>query len=220
MTSSPNRRAMNICSVCRAPLHPSGGCISPDCTNYHLAKPMEQRNTSPPGIDISIDVEHDPSLSSQPLTTRRHSRPTRDLPPEEKALREWLAIPQSDRPGWPDNDACSHEACGRPLELMFRWCPYCGRKRELPPGVRGIAAAYEAALKPQSIPSMPIPAIPPPPDEPSLAPPPRMPPPRQAVGPSPLGRRYDPRAEDDGPVFREERVPIGTSLLQPKKPLR
>jgi hypothetical protein len=202
---------VNSCSGCGGPLS-EGKCIMKSCKFYAGRSSEMERPTQPPDQDVRLDLdEEEPKpIPSEPPTSRRHNMPTRDPPPEQKALRDWLAIPQSKRPPWPDNNYCASETCGRVLELDFCYCPSCGTKRELPRGVREKILVYEQALRPKSFSSVPLPKFPPSTEGVSRVPPSSASSPQRPAAVS--TRRHDPRREeDDDPII----LPVSS-----KKPLR
>ena len=219
MTTS-TRRTGNLCSECQGPLS-LGNCINPRCKNCHMTNEKDRPTRAPPPNDIDIDVDADGTLQAPlaPSSISRHDLPTKNLPPEQRALRDWLEIPQAERPPWPDKDACADETCGRHLEQDFLFCPLCGLKRELPRRIKETAEAYKAALKPQSMRVHPTRAIPPPPPGGKL-----HVPPSSASSPRIPARRVDPRSEESHdpraePSILEERLD-GFDLTPPTRPRR
>ncbi len=220
--STPHRPRANTCPACNGPLS-NGGCIVKSCKLFGGTRVEQDRPTQPPDHDVHLDLDSDqpkPIPSESPMSSRRYDMPTRDPPPEQKALRDWLAIPQSERPPWPDKNFCASETCGRALELDFCFCPSCGTKRELPRGVREKVLVYEQALRPKSFSSVPLPKFPPSTDGISHVPPSSASSPlRPAVVPV---KRRDPRMEDDDSPSRpiREQVILTPQTPSIKKPLR
>lgn len=130
------------CDLCGRPWEPTVGCTKPNCTNNKAYAEWLKNAPQDVDVDLGIDTEIPPPNDGDRPSVPSDI-PTGDPPPLEQAIKEYLSAGKDE---WPDRGSCPTKACKGKLEKEFEFCPYCGRRRELPVSVKRKADLYGAAM--------------------------------------------------------------------------